>query len=206
MCGTSTKRRCANPEYRLSRYIDLNQSLPDLEAAVGDFPAEALAIRNEPVRLTGAWYFTDRRQTPTPGTLRETSSSRGSAWHTGLTTRRRYESVYARYAVPPVQERDSLGILGSHAVPGIQCTDGSAQSGGGRAAGLHRADPFPSGGEHPNPLVDPPRQALRHLFHRRNERVHFLQPRLECGHQRPDQYHRAARDVEPVRNRPRRCS
>ncbi len=143
-----------DPEYRLSRYIDLDQNLPELEAAVGTFPAEALQIRNGPVSLAGAWHFTDRDNPYSWNAQQNVILPRiGIAYRVNDKTALRIG--YARYAVPPIQEKDSLGILGSTPYPGF-----SAQTVPLRPAeGVPRsylANPFPSGGEHPNPLVEPP--------------------------------------------------
>lgn len=143
-----------DPEYRLSRYIDLNQNLPELEAAMGAFPTEALALRSGAPQITGAWYFTDADNRYSWNAQRNVILPRvGLAYRVNDKTALRVG--YARYAVPPVQERDSLGILGSTPYPGY-----SAQTVPLRPAeGVPRsyfAEPFPAGGEHPNPLVEPP--------------------------------------------------
>ena len=143
-----------DPENRLSRYIDLNQSLADLESAVGAFPSEALALRNDPVRLAGAWYFTDGDNRYSWNAQRNVILPRvGLAYRVNDKTALRIG--YARYAVPPIQETDSLGILGSTPYPGFSAETKPLKP----AEGVPRAylrEPFPPGGEHPNPLVEPP--------------------------------------------------
>ena len=141
-------------EYRLSRYIDLNQNLPDLEAAAGAFPADALALRNEPVRLNGAWNFTDSDNPYSWNAQKNVILPRvGLAYRVNDKTALRIG--YARYAVPPIQERDSLGILGSTPYPGYSTETKPLKPAEG-VPRAYMADPFPSGGEHPNPLVEPP--------------------------------------------------
>lgn len=143
-----------DPEYRLSRYLDLNQGLPELQAAMGEFPAEALALRNQGLDISGAWYFTDRDNQYSWNAQRNVILPR-----VGLALRINDKTAlrigYARYAVPPVQERDSLGILGSTPYPGFSAETVPLRP----AEGVPRsyfANPFPTGGDHPNPLVEPP--------------------------------------------------
>ncbi len=142
-----------DPEDRLSRFLDLGAPLPELAANTGAFPAEVLAIRDRPVALNGAWQFTD-------------SNNRGS-WNAqknvflpraGIAIRLDDKTAlrigYARYAVPPIQEKDSLGILGSTPYPGFTATTRPL----GLLEGIPRSlfsDPFPSGGPNANPLIEP---------------------------------------------------
>jgi Carboxypeptidase regulatory-like domain/TonB dependent receptor-like, beta-barrel len=149
----------SDPERRLSRFMDFNQALPDLAAAMGPFPEEALALRNQPLDIAGAWVFTDDNN---PG-----------AWNpqkniilprVGLALRLNDRTAlrigYARYAVPPIQGRDAtsshsyVDVLGSTPYPGYTATTNPLA----RLEGIPRAvlqDPFPSAGDNSNPLIEP---------------------------------------------------
>ena len=48
-----------DPEFRLSRSIDLGASLPGLADNTGEFPQQVLDLRTDPLLLNGAWSFTD---------------------------------------------------------------------------------------------------------------------------------------------------
>ncbi len=142
-----------DPEYRLSRSIDLNQNLPELQAAMGALPAEALALRDLELKITGAWSFTDADNPYAWNAQTNVILPRiGAAFRINNKTALRIG--YARYAVPPIQEKDSLGILGSTPYPGYSATTRplGAQEGVPRA---YFADPYPSGGANPNPLIAP---------------------------------------------------
>ena len=48
-----------DPENRLSRFLDFNQPLPELQAAMGAIPGDILALRSTPLDISGGWVFTD---------------------------------------------------------------------------------------------------------------------------------------------------
>lgn len=142
-----------DPEFRLSRGIDLNAQLPELAANTGAFPNEVLALRDRPVDFTGAWSFTDNNNSGAWNAQTNVFLPRaGIAIRLGNSTALRFG--YARYAVPPIQEKDSLGILGSTPYPGFTATTNPL----GPLEGVPRSlfsDPFPSGGDNLNPLIEP---------------------------------------------------
>ena len=188
-----------DPEYRLSRYIDLNQNLPDLEAAAGAFPADALALRNEPVRLNGAWNFTDSDNPYSWNAQKNVILPRvGLAYRVNDKTALRIG--YARYAVPPIQERDSLGILGSTPYPGYSTETKPLKPAEG-VPRAYMADPFPSGGEHPNPLVEPPGKRYGIYSTVGSGESIFFNQNWSAGLERPSQHYVAARNMEPLRHR-----
>jgi hypothetical protein len=148
-----------DPEYRLSRYMDFNQALPDLAAAMGPLPEEAMALRRQPLNIAGAWIFTDQDN---PGTWNAQKNiilpRAGLAIR--LNDRTALRIGYARYAIPPIQGRDALAThayldpLGSTPYTGFTATTATQ----GLLEGVPRAvlsDPYPSSGPNANPLVEP---------------------------------------------------
>jgi len=142
-----------DPENRLSRTIDFSQPLPELAAAMGEFPQQALALRNQPLNINGAWRFTDANNRGAWNAQKNVILPRaGIAYR--INDRTALRIGYARYAVPPIQERDSLAILGSTPYPGFTATTNPL----GPLEGVPRtlfSDPFPSGGQNGNPLIEP---------------------------------------------------
>ncbi|MEX2301840.1 MAG: carboxypeptidase-like regulatory domain-containing protein [Bryobacterales bacterium] len=148
-----------DPEYRLSRYMDFNQALPELASAMAPFPEEAMALRRQPLNIAGAWIFTDQDN---PGTWNAQKNiilpRAGLAIR--LNDRTALRIGYARYAIPPIQGRDALAThayldpLGSTPYTGFTATTAPQ----GLLQGVPRAilsDPYPSSGANPNPLVEP---------------------------------------------------
>lgn len=142
-----------DPEDRLSRYMDLNAPLPGVADNMGQFPAEALGLRRQPVDIVGAWRFTDANN-------RGTWNAQTNVWlpRAGLAYRIDNRTAlrigYARFAVPPLQNRDMVAILGSTPYPGFTATTNPL----GPLEGIPRSlfsDPFPSGGPNANPLIEP---------------------------------------------------
>lgn len=142
-----------DPENRLSRTIDFGQALPEVQAAMGPIADDILAMRTRPLDISGAWLFTD--------------SNNRRSWigqknvflpRAGIAIRLNDRSAlrigYARYATPPVQERNALGILGSTPYPGFEIEGQPLDSINGTPRAVF-SNPFPSGGEHPNPLPEP---------------------------------------------------
>ena len=142
-----------DPEDRLSRFMDLNAPLQGVIDNMGEFPAEALALRQQPVNIVGAWRFTGPDN-------RGTWNAQTNVWlpRAGIAYRIDDRTAlrigYARYAVPPLQNRDMAAILGSTPYPGFTATTNPL----GTLEGVPRsllADPFPSGGDNANPLIEP---------------------------------------------------
>ena len=148
-----------DPENRLSRYLDLNRPLPEVAEAMGPIPAEILAMRTTPLDIKGAWVFTD--------------ADNRNAWNAqtnlfmprvGIAIRLNERSAlrigYSRFATPPIQEKGGgssdagLDILGSTPYPGYEI-QGSPLSSDNGTPRSYFGDPFPSGGENPNPLPEP---------------------------------------------------
>lgn len=148
-----------DPENRLSRFLDFGQQLPELQSAMGAIPQDVLAMRTTPLNLSGGWVFTD--------------GSNRSAWNAQtnlflpragvairLNERTALRIGYARYATPPIQEKGGgasdrgLDILGSTPYPGFEIQGNPLTSINGTPR-AYFGDPFPNGGENPNPLPEP---------------------------------------------------
>ncbi len=142
-----------DPENRLSRYMDFGVPLQGVIDNMGAFPEEALALRNEPLAINGAWRFTDSDNRYTWNPQKNLFLPRaGIAIRLNNVTALRIG--YARFAVPAVQNRDAVGILGSTPYPGFTATTTPL----GLLEGIPRSqfsDPYPSGGANANPLIEP---------------------------------------------------
>lgn len=142
-----------DPERRLSRTIDFGAPLQGVIDNMGQFPAEALALRNQPVNITGAWRFTDDNNRGTWNAQTNVILPRAGI-AIRLDDKTALRIGYARYAVPPLQNRDMVAILGSTPYPGFTATTNPL----GPLEGIPRslmADPFPTGGANSNPLIEP---------------------------------------------------
>ena len=148
-----------DPENRLSRFLDFGQDLPEVRNAMAAVPSDILAMRTTPLNISGAWVFTD--------------GSNRNAWNAQtnlflpragvairLNSRTALRIGYARYATPPIQEKGGgasdagLDILGSTPYPGYEI-EGKPLSSINGTPRAYFGDPFPSGGENPNPLPEP---------------------------------------------------
>ncbi|MBI1352943.1 MAG: carboxypeptidase regulatory-like domain-containing protein [Acidobacteria bacterium] len=142
-----------DPERRLSIGPDFSQGLPDLEAAAAPMPDEALALRNRPLTYTGAWIFTNDDQRGYYKAQKTIFLPRvGIAYR--LDNKTALRIGWARYAVPPIQDRNSVDPLGSTPYPGYTGTTNPLSV----LQGIPRtqlSDPFPSSGANSNPLVIP---------------------------------------------------
>ena len=143
-------------------------------------PADILAMRTTPLDIKGAWVFTD--------------AENRNAWNAqtnlflpraGLAIRLNERTAlrigYSRYATPPIQEKGGgasdagLDILGSTPYPGYEIQNSPLSSSNGTPRSYF-ADPFPSGGENPNPLPEPFGQRFgRYATLGSNEAVFFHQ-------------------------------
>ena len=142
-----------DPEDRLSIGPDFSQPLPDLAAAAGALPAAAAALRNTPLSYVGAWSFTNSNQRGYYIPQKNVILPRfGLAYRIDNKTALRIG--YARYAVPPIQDRGSVDPLGSTPYPGFTGTTNPLSV----LQGIPRtqlSNPFPSGGTNSNPLIVP---------------------------------------------------
>jgi len=50
----------SDPQYRMSRYNDLTQPVPEMQASPPQIPQQAASIMNVPYKWNGAWIFTDK--------------------------------------------------------------------------------------------------------------------------------------------------
>lgn len=148
-----------DPENRLSRFLDFSQQLPEVQNAMGAIPQDILAMRTTPLNISGAWVFTD-------GSNRNAWSAQTNLFlpRAGVAIRLNERTAlrigYARYATPPIQEKGGgasdagLDILGSTPYPGFEIQGNPLTSINGTPR-AYFSDPFPSGGENPNPLPEP---------------------------------------------------
>ncbi len=142
-----------DPENRLSRFMDFGAPLPGVSDNMGEFPSEALALRREPLQINGAWRFTDSNDRYTWNAPKNLFLPRAGI-AIRLDNRTALRIGYARYAVPMVQNRDAVAILGSTPYPGFTATTTPL----GVLEGVPRsllADPYPTGGDNGNPLIEP---------------------------------------------------
>jgi len=133
-----------DPENRLSRALDLNNPIPEMQANPPAIPADLAALRGAPYRFNGAWVFTD--------------GSHRSAWdypkhiflpRVGLALRLNDHTAlrfgYARYVATGLFAIDALG---SYRYPGFsQSTTVAPVLQGVPQARI--SDPFPA----TNPLI-----------------------------------------------------
>ncbi|MBI1353511.1 MAG: carboxypeptidase regulatory-like domain-containing protein [Acidobacteria bacterium] len=142
-----------DPQRRLSIGPDFSQGLPDLEAAAAPMPDEVLALRNRPLTYTGAWVFTSDEQRGYYKAQKTIFLPRlGIAYR--LDNKTALRIGWARYAVPPIQDRSSVDPLGSTPYPGFTGTTRPLSV----LQGVPRtqlSDPFPSSGTNSNPLIVP---------------------------------------------------
>ncbi len=142
-----------DPERRLSIGPDFSQGLPDLQAAAGPLPDEAAALRNTPLTYNGAWAFTSDDQRGYYRAQKDIFLPRvGLAIR--LDNRTALRIGWARYAVPPIQDRGSVDPLGSTPYPGYTGTTTPLSV----LEGIPRtqlANPFPTSGSNQNPLIVP---------------------------------------------------
>jgi hypothetical protein len=138
-------------ENRFSRYLDLDQAIPGMDAVAAKFPTEALALRNakEPLRLTGSWLFTDA-QHPDPwnAPLLNLAPKIGGGYRFNDKTALRVG--FARFFLPDSANSAGLNFL-EPPMPGYDIT----QSPEPLLSGIPRAtlsDPFPAA---TNPLLPP---------------------------------------------------
>ena len=171
-----------DPEGRLSRFLDFNQALPEIQQAMGPIADSILAMRTTPLAINGAWIFTDSNNRNSWNAQKDLFLPRvGIAIK--LDDRTALRLGYAKYATPPIQERGGgaagggLGILGSTPYPGFEIEGNPLQSINGIPRALV-ADPFPSGGENVNPLPEPFGQRFgRFATVGSNEAIFFTQDR-----------------------------
>jgi hypothetical protein len=110
-----------DPQYRLSRFLDLSSPIPELQGAnAPQLPAAAVALRKAPPTYNGAWIFTDSAH---PGSWNSPKTllmpRLGLAWRLNNETALR--AGWARYIIPATLT-DGLNILGSVPYPGFDAT------------------------------------------------------------------------------------
>ena len=110
-----------DPEYRLSRYLDLAAPIPELQgASAPQLPDEAVALRPAAPAYNGAWLFTDSEHPGSWNAPKGLFEPRiGMAWRIDNNTALRLG--WARYIIPATLT-DGLNILGSVPYPGFDAT------------------------------------------------------------------------------------
>lgn len=110
-----------DPEDRLSRFLDLNDPIPEFQGAgAPTLPAQVMALRTAPPVYNGAWVFTDSNNRGSWNAPKTLFMPRiGMAWR--LNDRTAIRAGFARYIVPATLTQ-GLDILGSVAYPGFDAT------------------------------------------------------------------------------------
>ncbi|MEZ5357066.1 MAG: TonB-dependent receptor [Bryobacteraceae bacterium] len=104
----------SDPTYRMSRFLDLGNPIPELQGT--QLPAQALALGASP-SFNGAWVFTDQGNPNSWNAPKNLFLPRaGLAWRVNDNTALRIG--FARYIVPATLA-DGLSILGSVPYPGF---------------------------------------------------------------------------------------
>jgi hypothetical protein len=129
-----------DPEYRLSRELDLNSPIPELQGTV--LPAQATALRTAAPIYNGAWLFTDEENPYSWNAPRNLFLPRaGLAWRVDNNTALRIG--WARFIIPSTLT-DGLDILGSVFYPGYDAITTALNPLQG-VPQQRLNDPFPSG-------------------------------------------------------------
>ena len=132
-----------DPDYRLSRFLDLNAPIPEFQGAdAPQLPAAATALRTSQPVYNGAWLFTDSSH---PGSWNAPKTlflpRVGMAWRINDKTALRVG--FARYIIPATLT-DGLNILGSVPYPGFDATSNTVAPLLG-VPQVTLANPFPGG-------------------------------------------------------------
>jgi hypothetical protein len=138
---------------RLSRYLDLHNPIPEMQASPPRIPAEVAALNNVPYKFNGAWVYTDNEHRSLYQAPKLLLLPRAGV-ALRLNDRTALRVGYARYAVP------ILSVFGyAWRIPaedGFNATTRALPSLEGLPGGL-LSDPFPSGA---NPLILPSGKAF----------------------------------------------
>ncbi|MCP5112085.1 MAG: TonB-dependent receptor, partial [bacterium] len=139
-----------DPQRRLSRDLDLTNPIPELQGVA--LPAEVMAIRGSAPNYVGAWNFTSDDQPGAWNVPKNLFLPRAGV-AIRINDRTALRIGYARYAVPPIQDKDGdINILGSTPYQGFEASSRTL----GPLEGSPRVrlnDPFPTSGVNQNPLV-----------------------------------------------------
>ncbi len=145
-----------DPEDRLSRFLDLNDPIPEFRDNPPKFPNEVTSLGAPPPKLNGAWVFTDSKHRGSWDAPKNLFLPRaGLAYR--MNNRTALRVGYARYIVHPIVARDAgLDVLGSTPYPGFDQTTNPLSV----LQGIPRArlsDPYPA---RENPLIPPVGKSL----------------------------------------------
>ncbi|MEO8126780.1 MAG: TonB-dependent receptor [Bryobacteraceae bacterium] len=132
-----------DPEYRLSRYLDLNAPIQEFQGANAPvLPAAATALRTSAPSYNGSWQFTDKSH---PGSWQPPKTlfmpRIGFAWR--LDNQTALRAGYARYIIPSTLT-DGLNILGSVPYPGFDAVSNTVDLLQG-VPQQRLSDPYPGG-------------------------------------------------------------
>jgi hypothetical protein len=144
-----------DPEYRMSRYLDLNFPIPEMKATPPAMPAEAVKYMTAPPVYNGAWIFSDEAN---PGIWEAQKNvwmpRAGAAMR--LSSNSSIRAGYARYAAPTEFNFVDAPFTGSEAINFLEPPYfgfDARQSPAAVLQGIPQArmsDPFPAGS---NPLL-----------------------------------------------------
>jgi hypothetical protein len=133
-------------EDRLSRYLDLDNPIPEMQSNPPVIPADVAALRGAPYHFNGAWVFTDSDHRSSWNSQKNSFMPR-AGFALRLNDYTSLRAGYARYIVPPLLTVDTLG---SARYPGFNAVTTVAPV----LQGVPQArisDPFPAS----NPLIPP---------------------------------------------------
>ncbi len=139
-----------DPENRLSRFLDLNDPIPEFKANPPQLPAQVTALRPSPPIYNGAWIFTD-------GDHRGAWDPQSTLFlpRAGIAIRLNDRTAlrigYARYAVASDSATSIVDVLGSTPYTGFDQTTNPLPVLEGRPQAF-LADPYAAGR---NPLIRP---------------------------------------------------
>lgn len=140
-----------DPEYRLSRYLDLTDPIPEMQSTPPVMPADVAAMMGgRAQQFTGAWLFTDRENRNMWKSPHVFLPRAGVAIRLDAKSALRFG--FARYVAPPMSGVD---MLGSMPYPGFSVATYVASTIAG-VPGARLSDPFPA----TNPLLQPTGKAL----------------------------------------------
>jgi hypothetical protein len=146
-----------DPDNNMSRFLDLTQAIPEMQANPPQIPAAAIALANVPYSFNGAWTFTDPQN---PGIWKAPKTvfmpRAGLALQIDEMTSLRFG--YARYTIPSEYNFAPAPFAGFEAINfleppyfGFDATQTVAPLLGG-VPQARLSDPFPAAS---NPLIQP---------------------------------------------------
>lgn len=158
-------------DYRISRYLDLTDPIPEMQATPPAIPDSVRALNNVPYSFTGAWHFTDEKHPNAYSTPRDRLAPRaGIAIRLNDTTS--LQAGFGRYVTPT---EFSSGTIDGMQTPGFNASTSVAPVLEG-IPGARLGDPFPAS----NPLILPVGRSLGR-YTNLGDAASWLGPDLRTG-------------------------